>query len=233
MRAFFLWATLVFGFCPDSRAQDSALLDVKAFPEAALMLTTGIMLRGPLRLYPEAEFVSITCANDSIYTLPARLVQWFTVKEPLLTQQPARETYLSAERVFRVFLLATTDNSHLTNWGFYEQLSQGPGPVLLLRREHLLPYELAIARSPFGAGSLPNAPTEPIVIPIYSASNYQTALYLRTAAGTIVRLRKPQHLPNQAPLLRAYARENKLHYANLRDLSFLVNYANSLAETSH
>ncbi|HEX8659189.1 MAG TPA: hypothetical protein VF690_16740 [Hymenobacter sp.] len=58
-------------------------------------------------------------------------------------------------------------------------------------------------------------------------------LYLGTATGSVVALRKPQdilkHFARHAPALRAYARQNELDYTdNLRDLSFLIDYANTL-----
>lgn len=138
---------------------------------------------------------------------------------------------MSVERVFRAFPLATGDQPHLLGWGFYEQLSQGPGPVLLLRREKALPCDIMIPYTPSIAGRPANTFPGPTSTG-YTGFVYQTTLYLRTAAGTIVQLRKPQqllkYLPKQAPLLRAYVRENSLHYANLRDLAFLVNYANTL-----
>jgi hypothetical protein len=233
MRTFLFTAALVLSLCFSSRAQDSTLVNVKSFPEAALVLTTGAMLTGPLLLYPDAELVSVTCANDSTYTIPARLIQGFAVKDPLSPQLPILDTYLSTKRVFRVFPLITGSNQHLPSWGFYEQLSQGPGPILLLRREQVLaPSNVVIPRAPATISDPLSKPIAPPTITVYSNVVYQTTLYIRTATGTMIQLRKPQHLlkclPRQAPLLRAYIKDNKLHYNNLRDLSFVVNYANTL-----
>lgn len=233
MRVFLLGAMLLFCLHPGSRAQVPALVTVKSYPESALVLTTGTMLTGTLLLYSETERVSITCANDSTYIFPARLVRGFAVKDPLLSQLPIRNAYLSIERVFRVFPLVSDGNPSLPDWGFYEQLSQGPGPILLLRREKAVPDEMVIPHNPATMGDFSDtAQRGPSSIMVYSDANYQTLLYLRTALGIIVRLRKPQHLlrylPAQKYLLRAYVKENGLNYNSIRDLAFLVNYANTL-----
>ncbi len=231
MRNFLLGAALWVGLCPGSRAQELVVVNSRSFPEAALVLTTGVLLKGTLRLYPEAELVSLTCANDSTYSLPAGLVQGFAVKDPLLAQLPTPDTYLSAERVFRTLPLATKERPGLPGWGFYEQLSAGSGPVLLLRREQILPVQLDVPDyRAAGADSIH------LLVLKQRSYVYHTTLYLRTATGSLVELAKPRHvlkyLPHQAPLLRAYARENGLHYTNLRDLSFLVNYVNTLPPTT-
>lgn len=227
MRVFLLVAVLLFGRCPGSGAQ--GFLFAKSFPESALVLTTGVMLTGTLRLYPDDEVVSVTCANDRTYTLPARLVKGFAVKDPLPDQLGSPDPFLRSERVFRVFPVARArdDTSRLPAWGFYEQLSQGPGPVLLLRHEKAHPNETIILHTPDALGN-PN----PLTITFCTGTTDAT-FYLRTAAGSVVRLRKPQHLlrlflPHQAALLRTYARENGLRYANPNDLAFLVNYVNTL-----
>lgn len=81
-----------------------------------------------------------------------------------------------------------------------------------------------------------------VAFPIYS-TKVKTTLYLGRAMGPgpvvapVVALRKSQdvltYFGRHAPALRAYARQNDLHYMkNVRDLSFLVNYANTLPEAA-
>ncbi|QKG59269.1 hypothetical protein GKZ68_21555 (plasmid) [Hymenobacter sp. BRD128] len=231
MRTFLLVVIVLLGPCPGLRAQENSLVNGRLFPEAALVLTTGTLLQGTLRLYPDQERVTLTCANDSTYSLPAQLVQGFAVKDPLRPQRAPQETYLSAERVFRSFPLAADEPPPRAGWGFYEQLSHGPGPVLLLRREQALPLNLVVPSRPESAGS-PQTAGPPLLIIKQVRYVYRTRLYLRTATGGMIGLRKPQnvlkYLPQQAPRLRAYARENGLHYATLRDLALLIDYANTL-----
>jgi hypothetical protein len=231
MRVIFIGAILSLSLCPRSRAQDFPFQPFNLFPEAAVVLTTDTILTGALKLYPSKDVIYVTCANDSTYTLTAQLVQGFAVKDVSLTQQRTRNTHVALERVFRTFPLSTGKNPRLVTWGFYEQLSQGPGPVLLLRRETESPRYVVMPGNPVGVGGFPTTPASPLSISMQPGFT-KAAIYLRTTTGAVVRLRKPKHilryLPHQAQLLRAYVRQNGLRYANMRELAFLVNYANTL-----
>jgi hypothetical protein len=59
-----------------------------------------------------------------------------------------------------------------------------------------------------------------------------SVFYLYPVRGGVVELRKPKdvlkHFPQHAQQLRTYARQNGLQYANARELSLLVSYANTL-----
>lgn len=227
MRAIFIGAVLSLVLCVEGKAQSFFPTLFSSFSEAAVVLTTGTILTGSLELYHKAEVISITCANDSVYTMGAQLVQGFAVKDASITKQRARDTHVALNRVFRTFPLPNDKNSRRITLGFYEQLNQGPGPLLLLRRELRTQANFVIMpRNPALVGS------EPIPMLTYPNSSKKTIIYLRTATGAILSLRKPKHilkhLPQQAQLLRAYARQNELHYDNMRELSFLVNYANTL-----
>ena len=225
-----LVGALEWGSCPAIRAQDASLMNIKVFQEGAVVLVTGNILTGGLQLYPERGVLRIVCTNDSTYTLPARLVRGFAAKDDP-TQLRKGETYVTLQRIFRTFPLPPGKKNSPVVIGFYEQLNQGPGPTLLLRREHIPPCEVAVLGNNTGANGLRNT----ITSNTYPCKTIAT-LFLSTVAGEVVVLRKPQdvldYLPSEAPKLRNYMAENKLSYANLRDLSFLVNYANTLVKKS-
>ncbi|NVO86710.1 hypothetical protein [Hymenobacter terrestris] len=234
MRIVFLTALLLGGLRLDAQAQDVKqvmdlkLLNLKFFDEAAVVLTTGAILTGTLQLYAEKDVLSLRGVNDSIYTLPAQQVRGFAVKDDI-AQQHAGDSYVALQRIFLTFPLPPSRKAVAPAWGFFEQLSRGAGPVLLLRRERLTGIDLHIMHTSSGvtSASLPR--------PLATAKSYvTTSLYLGTATGPVVFLRKPQdvlkYFAKQAPQLRAYARENGLRYDNNRDLSFLINYANTLVK---
>jgi hypothetical protein len=228
-----LLASLAFSIslCAHAQAPQSRVIDYKVFSEAAVVLNTGVIRTGSLRFYPDKDVVVLTCANDSIYTLPARLVRGFSAKyDPV--QQPHRpgDTYVASNRIFRTFTLPPKEHA-TSSWGYYEQLNRGSGPALLLRREQLVPCEIVLPG--VGPGALKNQPPQTNTIP---DCRIVTTLYLRTVEGALVRLHKPQevlkYLAPQAAQLRAYVQQNNLHYANFLDLSFLVNYANTILKKS-
>ncbi|MFC6224785.1 hypothetical protein ACFP2F_16165 [Hymenobacter artigasi] len=230
----FIGVALSVGICRASHAQDAVTkdavtTDVKFFTEAAVVLTTGTILTGTLVLYPERQVLALKSANDSTYTLPARLVRGFAAKDAP-DQQRAGDTYLALQRIFRVFPLPATKSTSPVAWGFYEQLSRGPG-VVLLRRERAVGYQESLRGNFPGSNGL--ATQTPPMITFFPGATIIT-LYLATVAGAVVPLRKPQdvfkHFPAMEPQLRAYVRENGLNLSNDRELSFLVNHANSLAK---
>ncbi|WP_201980592.1 hypothetical protein [Hymenobacter rubidus] len=180
-------------------------------------------------LYPEKELLSLRCPNDSTYTLPAHLVRGFAVKDAP-DQQRAGDTYIALQRIFRVFPLPAIKGSSPVAWGFYEQLSRGPGAVLL-RRERAVGYQELLHGSFPSLNGLAARPQPTITV--YPGATIVT-LYLATAVGAVFKLRKPQdvlkYFPDRETQLRAYVRENGLNLSNDRELSFLVNYANTLAK---
>lgn len=209
------------------RAQDANIFNIKTFDEAAVVLTTGTVRTGKLSLFVERDVLRLMCPNDSIYTLPARLVRGFAAKDDP-TQQRKNDSYVALQRIYRTFPLLRDKGSSPVGFGFYEQLSRGSGPVLLLRREHSVPCEGFI-----GGNSL-NASGERMVITGSTDCDAVAVLYLRTAAGDVVLLRKPKdvldYFPRESSKLRAYAAENSLQYTSARDLALLVNYANTLID---
>lgn len=212
-----------------SHAQVAFMTQVKPFTEAAVVLTTGTILTGTLIFYPEREQISLRCPNDSTYTLPAKLVRGFAVKDAP-GQQRKGDTYIALQRIFRVFPLPKTKHTASGTWGFYEQLSRGPG-AMLLRREQAVGYEQRFSANRSGL-NMSAARAQP-TITVYPSEIIVT-LYLAMAAGEVFALRKPQdvlkYFPAKEQQLRAYVRENKLNLSNERELSFLVNYANTLVQ---
>lgn len=225
----FVGAVLTIGICRASQAQDAAPITVKPFVEAAVVLTTGTILTGTAVLYPERELLTLRCSNDSTYTLPAHLVRGFAAKDDP-SQRRAGDTYIAFLRIFRVFPLPATKSGAPVAWGFYEQLSRGPGAVLL-RRERAVGYHEQLHGGLPGSNEL-TARAQP-TITVYPGQLI-VALYMATAAGAVLPLRKPQdvykYFPATERQMRAYVRENGLDLSNDRDLSFLVNYANTLAK---
>lgn len=230
MRSLFLTTLLFLSLCGRSPAQSPALLGFKPYAEAAVVLNTGVVLTGQLRFYYDRDVITLTQANDSTYTLPAQQVRGFAATDAA-AEQRAGDTFVALQRIFRTFAVAPTAKSP-SGVGFYEQLNRGPGPVLLLRREGAILVDVLVPALPPTKQLPAGRPPLTIALPGFPT----VALYLATATGPVVALRKPrdvfQHFARHAATLRAYARQNDLRYAdNLRDLAFLVDYANALSQT--
>lgn len=230
MRNLLLLALIFAGRCPHSAAQAPPLGGFKPYAEAAVVLATGVVLAGELRFYYDRDVVAVTAANGDTYTLAAAQVRGFAARDAA-TAQRAGDTFVALQRVFRTFPVAPTRRSP-SGVGFYEQLSRGPGPVLLLRREGAILVDVPVPALPPSAQLPTGRPAGTVVLPGVPT----LALYLATATGPVVGLRKPadvfRYFARHAAGLRAYARQNNLRYAdNLRDLAFLVDHANSLSQS--
>ena len=182
------------------------------------MLANGAVVQGGISLDPTRNSIALRMANDTVYTLPARSVRSFTIQgEP---SRQKSEKYVALTRIFRTYSYpwSVTRAPELKMWAFFEQLSEGP--VMLLRREQPIRYNYSV-------------PTAGQRTAFYSSTDIQTTFYLRTAQGKLVTLNKPKRdllafFSKEAKQIKAYAKENELSYKNARELSFLVNYANSL-----
>ena len=136
VKGLLLAGALVWSRCPVAQVQDASMLSVKVFQEGVVVLSTGNVLTGSLHFFPDRDVLKIICAPDSTYTLPAQLVRGFAAKD-VPDQQRTGDTFMALLRTFRTFPLPAKKGAPLA-WGFYEQLSRGEGPVLLLRREQTL-----------------------------------------------------------------------------------------------
>lgn len=204
---------LFLGLGTGSRAQDTPYLGLeRPFPTAAVVLTTGKMFNGTLALYYDADVILVRSVTDSTYTLSAQDVRAFAVKEAPI--QRRGDTYVALERVFLTLPTPSKVPATKQAWRFYEQLS--PGPVQLLRRENLMDCNMLIRQYYDGTRTCR-------FVPVF---------YLYPVKGGVVELCKPKdvlkHFPQHAQQLRTYARQNGPHYANARELSLLVTYANTL-----
>lgn len=218
MRVVFIGAMLSLGLGTGSRAQNTQYLSLKGpFTTAAVVLTTGKILAGTLHLYYDADVIFVRSVTDSTYRLSAQQVRAFAVKEAPI--QRRGDTYVALKRVF--LTLPTSNKVPATKeaWRFYEQLSLGP--VQLLRRENLMNYKI----SEYHDGTRTDRAHR-------ATSRFVSVFYLYPVRGGVVELRKPKdvlkHFPQHAQQLRTYARQNGLQYANARELSLLVTYANTL-----
>jgi hypothetical protein len=221
MRVVFIGAILSLGLGTGSRAQNTQYLSHKGpFTTAAVLLTTGKMITGTLDLYYDADVIFVRSVTDSTYRLSAQEVRAFAVQEAPI-QHPG-DTYVALERVFLTLPTTTTVPATKEAWRFYEQLS--PGPVQLVRREELRYCNMVIPEHS-GATRRDGAHRA-------ATCRFVPVFYLYPVRGGVVELRKPKdvlkHFPQHAQQLRTYARQNGLQYANARELSLLVIYANTL-----
>ncbi|OUJ74290.1 hypothetical protein [Hymenobacter crusticola] len=197
---------IIFCIATTYAAQAQALGYAQQYNDGAVVLADGSKLRGVVMLYPSRGVVQVKMANDSVYTFQAQAVQCVAVEEH--KERITADKLVSPRRVFRPYYVMSK-NPGGPIWAFFEQISDGP--VKLLRYQRFMPY---------AAMSASYTP---------STDNF----FLALGSNGVVPLRYPRKdvlsfFKKQAPQIEQYVKENDLRYTNARELSFIVNYANSL-----
>ncbi|WP_324677687.1 hypothetical protein [Hymenobacter sp. GOD-10R] len=204
--------TIVVIFCliTNYAVQAQALGYAQQYNDGAVVLTDGTKLRGVVMLYPSKGVVQVKTPNDSVCTFQAQAVQYVAVEEH--RERITADKLVSPLRVFRPYYVMSK-NPTGPIWAFFEQISDGP--VRLLRHQRfMLDAAMSTSYTP-------------------STDNF----FLALGSNGVVPLRYPRKdvlsfFKKQAPQIEQYAKENDLRYTNARELSFIVNYANSLQNAS-
>jgi len=188
-------------------AQAQVLGYAQQYKAGAVVLADGTQIRGAIMLYPSRGVVQVKTTDDSVQTYQAQAIQCVAVQEQ--KERIKADKLVSVLRVFRPYYVMRSEPSGPA-WAFFEQISDGP--VKLLRYQRLM---------------LQNASTE---AQMPSIDNF----FLALGINNVLPLRYPRKdllsfFKQQAPQIEQYAKENNLRYTNARELSFIVNYANSLS----
>jgi hypothetical protein len=198
---------------------------VKQFKAGAVVLADGRKLEGAVTLNRAKSIVLVRTPSDTVYNIPAAVIEGIAVEEE---PRPSEEGYVTPVRVYRPYYVIHNRKPVSKTRIFFEQLSDGP--TYLLRRQQPA-TQPTFAGSPYSyspysynQGSFSNEG---------AATTIQDVFYLSIGSDNILALRDPKRdvlafFRQQAPQIKQYARENKLHYTNARELASIVNYANSL-----
>jgi hypothetical protein len=233
---------------------------VQHFAAATILLTNGDTIRGPLILHRNEDVIRITMPDKTVHTLSAIAVKAFIVKGEVdnnLTELQSDYPDLNMRQIGysskywvnykqaaplwltrldtlnkRVFLAyrwnRNQDYSAFKSPSFFELLSDGP--TKLLRRQYL---EERVIRD---VGYTKPYTVVPRQDKFYS--EVKDMLFLGTPKGEVVRLRNPKKdllsfFQTYRRQIEQYAKQNKLHFTDSRELACIVNYANSISAAEH
>lgn len=187
------------------------------FRESKVVLSNGDVLNGLLILECNKNIIHVKAVNDSVYTFPAKSVQSFTATGE--DRGLLNETYIVQKREFFTHFLKLKGRHQDPAWVFLEQLNKGP--VVLFRYVQQNTEDDLFVNSD---GLLK-----------YNSNSYlklNIVYYIKGLNNDLVLLGKPKDIlsyyPGQSKNIRNYIKENDLSYNDALDLSFIVNYANSL-----
>ncbi|GAB3866821.1 hypothetical protein GCM10028824_07920 [Hymenobacter segetis] len=220
------------------------------FQFSRIVLANGDTLAGPVAMHYATDVLYLAQPDGTVRNLVPGMVAAFAVQgEKFATGQGRYRVARAADpTVLRLFRTLPWNGEHPDQRPepyFFEQLAEGP--VLLLRRQFLVPRQVALnmAGPAHGGGlsrSLPVAPGKlPVVdiapVQFRTVNELQDVFYLAWPTGEIRALRNPRKdllaaFPEQAQQLQAYARAQGLGFATARELHELVSYANSLASAA-
>jgi hypothetical protein len=191
------------------------------FGESAVVLNNGDILQGPLILDCNKNMIQIKANNDSLYSLSAQSVQGFAVRKEQTVL--AKESYVALERIFYSYPIRVRNSDSIV-WTFLEQLNQG-SIVLYRHIQQNMEDDLMTINSD-GTFKINNN----------SYLKFITKYYVKDKNGDINLLKNNKDIlkyfsSNKKRIIN-YIAENNLKYNNARDLSFIMNYANSLSVTS-
>lgn len=220
------------------------------FQFSRIVLTNGDTLTGPVAMRYKTDVLYLAQPDGTVRNLYPSMVAAFAVQgERFATGQGRyRATPLADPTVLRLFRTLPWSAEH--PWQrpepyFFEQLVEGP--VLLLRRQLLVPRQRAVVKpeavrsggpnrgQPAASGKLP---IMDIVPPQFRTLNeLQDVFYLAWPTGEIRSLHNPKKdllaaFPEQAQRLQIYARAQGLGFTEAHELSSLVTYANSLISST-
>jgi len=155
--------------------------------------------------------------NDSLYSLPAKSVRSFTATGEDMGL--INETYIVQKREFFTHLLKLKGRHQDPVWVFLEQLNQGP--VVLFRYVQQNTEDDLFVSTGASLKYNPN-----------SYLKFKIVYYIKVIDNDLALLNKPKDIlsyySSQSKDIRDYIKENNLNYNNALDLSFIINYANSL-----
>ena len=216
------------------------------FRFSRVVLANGDTLSGPISMRQGPDLLYLTQPDGSVRTLVPATVAAFAVQGPLpvangsIPRQDASPDP-TVVRLFRTLDLKPERPDLRPEPAFFEQLSEGP--VLLLRRQSVVPHQMALnmtGPSPNGGlnrgvAPMPGRPLVPVPTPVNyrTVTELQDVFYLALAPDDI----RPLHhlrkdllavFPGQAQQLQAYAKAHNLGYTSAYELHQLVSYANSL-----
>ena len=216
------------------------------FRFSRVVLTNGDTLSGPVSLRQGPDLLYLAQPDGSVRTLVPAMVAAFAVQGPMPVTngsivRPDVSPDPTVVRLFRTLDLKPARPDLRPEPVFFEQLSEGP--VLLLRRQRVVPHQMALhmtGPSPNGGlnrgiATLPGRPLAPVPTPVHyrTVSELEDVFYLALAPDDI----RPLHhlrkdllavFPGQAQQLQAYAKAHNLGYTSAYELHQLVSYANSL-----
>lgn len=220
------------------------------FQFSRIVLTNGDTLAGPVAMHYKTDVLYLAQPDGTVRTLFPSMVAAFAVQgEKFANGQGRYRTVPFADlTVMRLFRTLSWSGEH--PWQrpepyFFEQLVQGP--VLLLRRQLLVPRQRALVLSGAARGGglsrgLPVAPGKlPVVdiapVQFRTVRELQDIFYLAWPTGEIRSLHNPKKdllaaFPQQAQKLQAYAKAQGLGFTEAHELYELVSYANSLTSTT-
>ena len=201
---------------------------VKQFKAGAVVLADGRKLEGAVTLNRAKSTVLIRTPDDTVYNIPAAVIEGFAVEEE---PRPSGEGYVTPVRVYRPYYVIRNRKPVSKTRIFFEQLSDGP--TYLLRREQPATQPTFVG-SPYTYSPYSYSQSG---FPGEGAATIQDVFYLSIGPDNILALRDPKrdvlaYFRQQAPQIKQYVRENKLRYTNARELASIVNYANTLQSKS-
>ncbi|MBH8557178.1 hypothetical protein [Hymenobacter negativus] len=217
------------------------------FEFSRIVLASGDTLAGPVAMHYATDMLYLAQPDGTIRTLVPAAVAAFAVQgERFATGQGRYRAAHAADptvlRLFRTLPWTGERPEQRPEPYFFEQLAEGP--VLLLRRQLLVPRQIALNMSGPARGgglsrALPVAPGKQPVVDIApvqyrTVNELQDIFYLAWPTGLIRPLRNLKKdllaaFPGQAQKIQTYAKAQSLGFATAHELHVLVSYANSLA----
>ena len=216
------------------------------FRFSRVVLINGDTLSGPVSIRQRPDLLYLTQPDGRVRALVPATVAAFAVQGPLpVANGPGLPQHTSPDptvvRLFRTLNLKPARPDLRPEPTFFEQLSEGP--VLLLRRQSIVPHQVALQMTALGPNggpdrgmaTMPVRPLAPVPTPVHyrTVSEVQDVFYLAWAPGDVRELHHPRKdllaaFPGQAQQLQAYAKAQNLGYTTAYELHQLVSYANAL-----
>ena len=210
-----------------------------------VVLVAGDTLDGPVALQFGPDLLFLAQPDGSVRTFTPTTVAACAVQQeitgPTVSSSAPDPTQV---RLFRALPWYAGRYHERPEMAFFEQL--GPGPALLLRRQHLAQRMVAYAPVPatvgagmFGVpvGSNSRGLPPPSAPRYLSLPELREEFFLARPGTALLPLRDGlkelyEAFPLLMPQLQAYGQLHHLSRGNAHDLAELVGYANSLATAS-
>lgn len=215
----------------------------------SVILTSGDTIDGPVILHHDEETLEVHLADGTTRTFPAVNVSYFIVSDEATpnglrsTLSPVAYAYgpyparsgmwpppgssrrdRTPVKVFVTYLWDRgNDYSDFRAPAFFQQITDGN--VRLLKREKLVQRVVSPADPMFRYSGYPMGGG------VYT--EIQNSYFLADPQGNLAQLRNVKkdllaYFPRHAKQIQAYAKENRLSYADPNELPLIVQYADSL-----